>query len=143
MKVVAYFRSILMLYFYYIFALCAQNVRMQVRPHRSVRMFQLYKRLTAFDQTWYGYYTIGVYSKSVHCNILYRFGRYVGHSSRTVYSMNYLRSLGRWDRGFESHSRHGYLVCVCVHSVFMLSCVQITALRRADHSSKESYRLWK
>jgi hypothetical protein len=29
-----------------------------------------------------------------------------------------LRSLGRWDRGFESHSRHGYLVCVCVYSVF-------------------------
>jgi hypothetical protein len=28
--------------------------------------------------------------------------------------MNCLRSLGRLDRGFESHSRHGCLVCVCV-----------------------------
>jgi hypothetical protein len=25
--------------------------------------------------------------------------------------------------------------------VFVLSCVQVAALRRADHSSKESYRL--
>jgi hypothetical protein len=30
---------------------------------------------------------------------------------------------------------------VCVHSVFVLSCVQIAALRRADPPSKESYRL--
>jgi hypothetical protein len=27
--------------------------------------------------------------------------------------------------------------------VFVLSCVQVAALRRADHSSKESYRLFK
>jgi hypothetical protein len=32
-------------------------------------------------------------------------------------------------------------VCVCVYSVFMLSCVYVAALRRADHSSKESNRL--
>jgi hypothetical protein len=32
---------------------------------------------------------------------------------------------------------------VCVYSVFVLSCVQVAALRRADHSSKESYRLCK
>jgi hypothetical protein len=30
---------------------------------------------------------------------------------------------------------------VCVYSVFVLSCVQVAVLRRADHSSKESYRL--
>jgi hypothetical protein len=35
----------------------------------------------------------------------------------------------------------GMDVCVCVYSVFVLSCVQVEALRRADHSSKESYRL--
>jgi hypothetical protein len=29
-------------------------------------------------------------------------------------------------------------VCVCVYSV--LSCLLVAALRRADHSSKESYR---
>jgi hypothetical protein len=35
-------------------------------------------------------------------------------------------------------------VCVCVRfSVFVLSCVLVDALRRADHQSKESYRLWK
>jgi hypothetical protein len=34
-------------------------------------------------------------------------------------------------------------VCVCVYSVFMLSCVQVAALRQADPPSKESYRLWK
>jgi hypothetical protein len=30
---------------------------------------------------------------------------------------------------------------VCVHSVFVLSCVSVAALRRADPPSKESYRL--
>jgi hypothetical protein len=34
-------------------------------------------------------------------------------------------------------------ICVCVHSVFVLSCVYVAALRQADHSSKESYRLCK
>jgi hypothetical protein len=29
---------------------------------------------------------------------------------------------------------------VCVCSVFVLSCVQVAALRRADYSSKEAYR---
>jgi hypothetical protein len=32
---------------------------------------------------------------------------------------------------------------VCVYSVFVLPCVQVAALRRNDHSSKESYRLCK
>jgi hypothetical protein len=31
---------------------------------------------------------------------------------------------------------------VCVHSVFVLSYAWVEALRRTDHSSKESYRLW-
>jgi hypothetical protein len=35
----------------------------------------------------------------------------------------------------------GCLVCVCVYSVFVLSSVYVEALRQADHSSKESYRL--
>jgi hypothetical protein len=34
-------------------------------------------------------------------------------------------------------------VCVCVYSVFVLSYVYVAALRRADHSSKVSYRLCK
>jgi hypothetical protein len=34
-------------------------------------------------------------------------------------------------------------VCVCVYSVIVLSCVQVVALRRPDHSSKESYCLYK
>jgi hypothetical protein len=37
----------------------------------------------------------------------------------------------------------GMDVCVRVYSVFVLSCDYIAALRRADHSSKESYRLSK
>jgi hypothetical protein len=32
-------------------------------------------------------------------------------------------------------------VCVCVYSVFVLSSVYVAALRRTDHSFKESYRL--
>jgi hypothetical protein len=45
------------------------------------------------------------------------------------------QTLGSW---FESHSRHG---CLCSFILFMLFCVQIEALRRADPPSKESYRL--
>jgi hypothetical protein len=37
----------------------------------------------------------------------------------------------------SSNPTQGMNVCVCVYSVFVLS------LRRADHSSKESYRLCK
>jgi hypothetical protein len=42
--------------------------------------------------------------------------------NRLMY-VNFLRSLGHWDRGFESHLRHGCLVCIYVYSVFVLSCV--------------------
>jgi hypothetical protein len=38
-----------------------------------------------------------------------------------------------------SNPTQGMHVCVCVYSVFVLSCVQVAALRRADHSPKESY----
>jgi hypothetical protein len=46
--------------------------------------------------------------------------------------------LGHWDRGFESHSGHGCLVCL--RASFCV-CVQLEALRRADHPPKESYRM--
>jgi hypothetical protein len=80
--------------------------------------------------------------------ISYIFNSYIpyeeaDHSGRAVWGMNCFRSLGRWDRGFESHLGHGCLVYVCVYSVFLLSFVSVAALRRADHSSKKSYRLWK
>jgi hypothetical protein len=39
------------------------------------------------------------------------------HSGRAVYGMNRLRSLGLWDRGFESQGMD-----VCVYSVFLF-CV--------------------
>jgi hypothetical protein len=42
-----------------------------------------------------------------------------------------------------SNPTQGMCVSVCVYSVFVLSCVYVAALRRADHSSKESYRLCK
>jgi hypothetical protein len=32
-----------------------------------------------------------------------------------------LLSLRRWDRGFESHSEHGYFVCGCVYFVFVFA----------------------
>jgi hypothetical protein len=51
-----------------------------------------------------------------------------------------LRSLGSRDRGFESHSGHGCLVFVYVCPFFCV-CVQVEALRRANHPSKETYRL--
>jgi hypothetical protein len=42
-----------------------------------------------------------------------------------------------------SNSTQGMDVCVCVYPVFVLSCVYVGALRLADHSSKDSYRLCK
>jgi hypothetical protein len=42
-----------------------------------------------------------------------------------------------------SNSAQDIDVCVCVYSVFVLSCVQVADLWRADHLSKESYRLCK
>jgi hypothetical protein len=39
------------------------------------------------------------------------------HSDRAGQGMNSLRSLEHWDRGFESHSRHGclcaFILCLC------------------------------
>jgi hypothetical protein len=46
-----------------------------------------------------------------------------------------VRQLEYWDRGFEFHSRHGRLF------VFILRLCKVTALRRADPLSKESYRV--
>jgi hypothetical protein len=45
----------------------------------------------------------------VMCNVLF-----AGRRNRAVWGVNTFGSLGGHDRGFESHSRHGCLVCVCV-----------------------------
>jgi hypothetical protein len=42
-----------------------------------------------------------------------------------------------------SNPTQGMDVCVCVYSVFALSCMWVTDLQRANHSSKDSYRLCK
>jgi hypothetical protein len=42
-----------------------------------------------------------------------------------------------------SNPTRGMDICICVYSVFVLSSVYVAALRWADHSSKESYRLCK
>jgi hypothetical protein len=47
--------------------------------------------------------------------------RVADHSGRAVWGMNCLLSLKRRDRGFESHSRHGYLcVYICVYVVLCI-----------------------
>jgi hypothetical protein len=50
-----------------------------------------------------------VYSYADVDYILCQYACKVGHSGLAARGMNCLRSLGRWDHGFESHSRHGYL----------------------------------
>jgi hypothetical protein len=64
------------------------------------------------------------------------------HSGREVKGMNYLCSLERWDRGFESHSMHE---CLCA---FILSfCCSVCRERPCDglisrpRSPTDSYRL--
>jgi hypothetical protein len=61
------------------------------------------------------------------------------HTGREVWGMKSLRPLEHWNLGFESHSRHeclcAFILCLCV----LYRSLQ--ALRRADPSSKESYRL--
>jgi hypothetical protein len=42
-----------------------------------------------------------------------------------------------------SNPKQGMDICVRVYSVFVLSFVLVEALQRADHSSKETYRLCK
>jgi hypothetical protein len=62
------------------------------------------------------------------------------HVPVTVAERSKTHSLGRRDRGFEFHSGHGCLVFVYV-CAFLCLCTGREALRRADHPSKESYRL--
>jgi hypothetical protein len=51
---------------------------------------------------------------------------------------SFARTLGSWVRiPLEE------CMCVCVYYVFVLSCLQVAALRRADSPFKESYRLSK
>jgi hypothetical protein len=54
--------------------------------------------------------------------------------------MNGFRPLRHWDHGFESYSRQG---CLSVFILFVLSCVQVAALRQTDPPPKESYLLCK
>jgi hypothetical protein len=44
-------------------------------------------------------------------------------SGREVYDMNRLRSLERWDRGFEYHSMHECLSCMRLFCVYVVLCV--------------------
>jgi hypothetical protein len=55
--------------------------------------------------------------------------------------MSCILPLERWDRGFESHSRHGCLYCVRLFCVHVVLCGGRGALRQAASPSKESYRL--
>jgi hypothetical protein len=43
--------------------------------------------------------------------------------------------------GFNPTQSINVRYVLCVHTVFVLSCVKVEALRQAGHSSKKSYRL--
>jgi hypothetical protein len=45
------------------------------------------------------------------------------HSGRAVSGMNRFRSLERWDRGLESHSKHGCQYSVHLFCVYVVLCV--------------------
>jgi hypothetical protein len=54
----------------------------------------------------------------------------------TVFDRSNIGSVG-------TNPTYGMDVCVCVYFVFVFSCIQVAALRRSDHSSKDYYRLCK
>jgi hypothetical protein len=69
---------------------------------------------------------------------------FLSGESRSIYGSHNLsqwphgRKLGSWARiPLEAW------MSVCVYPVFVLSCLQVAALRRADPPFKESYRLCK
>jgi hypothetical protein len=49
-------------------------------------------------------------------------GKITDYRARAVYSMNCLRLIERWDRGFESHQGMDISI-VCIYSLFVLFCV--------------------
>jgi hypothetical protein len=55
--------------------------------------------------------------REVEQNIALSSSSIADHSGRAVQGMNSLLSLEHWDRGFESHSKHGYMcafiLCLC------------------------------
>jgi hypothetical protein len=88
-----------------------------------------------------GLYKINLKSgshRSVRC-ISFNIKNVSDHSGRAVWGTNCLRSLEHWDRGFQSHSRHG---CMC--AFILCSCCPACRYRPCDGlipPSKESYRL--
>jgi hypothetical protein len=65
------------------------------------------------------------------------------HTGRSMCLPITVAALNHWDRGFESHMRHGclcaFILCFCA-----VLCVQVAALRRADPPSKKfRSRNWK
>jgi hypothetical protein len=52
-----------------------------------------------------------------------------------------LPSLARKPGPWVRHPLTAWMFSVCVVCAFSCVCVQVEALRRADHPSKESYRL--
>jgi hypothetical protein len=63
------------------------------------------------------------------------------HGGRAVWGMNCLFSLEQWDRGFESHSRHGCF-CMRIFCVYVVLCVG-SDLATSWSLVKESYCLCK
>jgi hypothetical protein len=76
-------------------------------------------------------------------NTVTNFKRYEDWSPITVTARSKARNVfARLNAGIVgSNLTQGMDVFVYVYSVFVLSCVQVAALRGADHSSQGSYRL--
>jgi hypothetical protein len=63
---------------------------------------------------------------------------------QVLFHIVYFNSLGRCDRGFESHSGYGCLVCVCVYSVFrQRSCDDLITLPRSPTVCEKLLRNWR
>jgi hypothetical protein len=131
------------------------NIEYEVLPYAVVPVHSL-----LYLDTMYRLRLKSVLRQTTNRNYIYIASAFSACYSEHNHNVSYLgvhtrerKSIGRsqWPRGLRpartlrSCVRISFKawIFVCVYSVFVLSCVQVAALRRADHSSKESYRLCK
>jgi hypothetical protein len=98
---------------FFMFKLSSLNKFMFNRYHKIVTHTNIFTHLTGHPQL------LSINLFAIH----YKYYTLITVADRAVSGMNCLRSLERWDRGFESHSKHVYLYCVRLFCMCVVLCV--------------------